>query len=40
MLYVGVDAATTMSQITVMDESGKVLKRKRVSSTRQGVHEV
>lgn len=40
MLYVGVDAATKESQITVMDERGKVLQRKRVPSTRQGVHEV
>jgi len=40
MLYVGVDAATKESQITVMDERGKVLQRKRVLSSRQGVHEV
>lgn len=40
MLYIGVDAATRESQITVMDETGKVLQRKRVPSSRQGMHEV
>ena len=39
MLYVGVDAHKETSQITVMDESGKVLKRKRVKSSREGVQE-
>ena len=39
MLYVGVDAAVKESQITVMDEAGNVLKRKRVPSSREGIHE-
>lgn len=39
MLYVGVDAATKESQITVMDETGKVLKRQRVPSSRAGLHD-
>jgi transposase len=33
MLYVGVDAHKTTAQITVMDEAGKVVKRKRVPSS-------
>ena len=37
MLYVGVDAHQEMSQITVMDESGQVVKRARVRSSRKGV---
>jgi transposase len=36
VLFVGVDAHKTTSQITVMDESGKVLKRQRVPSTPAG----
>lgn len=39
MLYVGVDAALKESQITVMDEQGKVLKRQRVPSSRDGIHD-
>lgn len=39
MLYVGVDVATKESQITVMDETGQVLKRKRVPSSREGIQE-
>lgn len=38
MLYVGVDAAKAESQITVMDETGKILKRQRVVSSRTGIH--
>ena len=37
MLYVGVDAHKKTSHFTVMDESGKVLKRKNVTSDREGV---
>jgi len=37
MLYVGVDAHRSSSQITVVDERGHVLKRKRVPSTGAGV---
>jgi len=39
MLYVGVDAHKEMSQITVMDKTGKVLKRQRVTSSPEGVRE-
>lgn len=39
MLYVGVDVAVKESQITVMDETGKILKRRRVPSSRDGLHE-
>lgn len=39
MLYVGVDAHKKESQITVMDESGKIVKRTRVKSTREGVNQ-
>jgi len=34
MLYVGVDAHSETSWITVMDEKGKVLKRREISSSR------
>lgn len=37
MLYVGVDAHSRTSWITVMDEKGKVLKRKEIDSCRQAV---
>jgi transposase len=37
MLYVGVDAHKRVTQMTVMDESGAVVKRKRVPSTREGI---
>ena len=36
MFFVGVDAHKNTSQITVMDDSGKVLTRRRVSSSRAG----
>ena len=39
MLYVGVDVAVKESQITVMDEMGHILKRKRVPSTREGIQD-
>jgi transposase len=39
MLFVGVDAHKRTSQITVMNEAGKVLRRKSVRSTREGFHE-
>lgn len=39
MLYAGVDAHKTTSQITVMDEKGNVVKRKRVPSSPAGLHE-
>ena len=37
MLQVGVDAHKEMSQVTVMDQSGHVLKRRGISSTGEGV---
>jgi hypothetical protein len=36
MLFVGVDAHKSTSQITVMNEAGVILSRKRVNSTREG----
>lgn len=39
MLYVGVDAHKAHSQMTVMDETGKITERRRVSSSREGVLE-
>jgi transposase len=39
MLYVGVDAHKAHSQMTVMDQTGKILKRRRVASSREGVLE-
>ena len=39
MLYVGVDAHKASSQVTVMDESGKVVKRKSIKTSRAGVRE-
>jgi hypothetical protein len=39
MLYIGVDAHKAMSQITVMDGSGKVLKRRRVPSSLTGIRD-
>lgn len=39
MLYVGVDVHKATSQITVMDEAGKVVKRKRVPTSPLGVIE-
>ena len=37
MLYVGVDAHKAHSQMTVMDETGKVLERRRAQSSRDGM---
>jgi predicted NBD/HSP70 family sugar kinase len=37
MLYVGVDAHKTHSQMTVIDETRKVLDRRRVASSREGM---
>ena len=39
MLYVGVDAHKSTSQITVMNEAGVILGRKRVHSTSEGFKE-
>jgi transposase len=39
MLYVGVDAHKSTSQITVMNEAGMILQRKRVESTSKGFKE-
>jgi transposase len=39
MLYVGVDAHKSTSQITVMNEAGVILSRKRVHSTCEGFKE-
>lgn len=40
MLYVGVDAHKKTSHVTVMDGTGKVLRRKRVHSSPSGLQEV
>ncbi len=37
MLYVGVDAHSKTSWITVMDEKGKILKREQINSCRKDV---
>ncbi len=37
MRYVGVDAHKTTAQITVMDETGKIIERKRIDSSSAGV---
>jgi transposase len=39
MLYVGVEAHKSTSQITVMNEAGVILQRKRVDSTSKGFKE-
>ncbi len=39
MLYVGVDAHKSTSQITVMTEAGVILRRKGVHNTREGYKE-
>lgn len=39
MLYAGVDAHKSTSQITVMNEAGVILRRKRVHSTSKGFKE-
>jgi transposase len=38
MLYVGVDAHKVTTQVTVMDETGKVIKRKRIESSEAGIN--
>ena len=40
MHYVGVDAPQTSSHITIMDETGGILKRKQVPSSPTGLHQV
>jgi len=37
VLYSGVDAHRTATHITIMDDAGKVLTRKRVSSSPDGL---
>ena len=37
MLYVGVDAHSKTSWITVMDEKGKILKREQISTSQKDV---
>lgn len=39
MLYAGVDAHRSSAHVTVMDETGKILRRKRVSSSPEGLRE-
>lgn len=39
MLYVGVDAHKSTSQITVMNEAGVILRRERVHTTSEGSRE-
>src|SRR5579872_3634371 len=39
MLYVGVDAHKATAHITVVDESGAVLRRRQISSSGAAVHE-
>jgi hypothetical protein len=39
MLNVGVDAHKSTSQITVMNQAGAILRRKRVHSTSEGFKE-
>jgi transposase len=40
MLYVGVDAHRRVAQITVMNSTGTVLRRARISSSQEALHEV
>jgi hypothetical protein len=40
VLYAGVDAHRTAAHITIMDGTGKVLMRKRVSSSRDGLRSI
>lgn len=40
MLYVGVDAHRSTSHITVMDETGRILRRKQVPSSPIGLRQV
>lgn len=40
MLYVGVDAHKTTAQVTIMDETGKVITRKRIESSPAAVNAV
>jgi hypothetical protein len=39
MLYVGVDAHKAPSPMTVIDETGTVLERRRTASSREGMLE-
>jgi transposase len=39
VLYVGVDAHKVQSHLTVMDNTGKVIARKRIASSRDALHE-
>ena len=39
MLYVGVDAHSETSWITVMNQKGKILKKKEIASSRDAVQE-
>lgn len=40
MLYVGVDAHKATTQVTIVDETGKIIKRKRIESSQAGVQAV
>ncbi len=40
MLYVGVDAHKTNSQVTVVDRDGRILKRKQVRTSAEGFRDV
>ena len=37
MLYIGVDAHSKTSWITIMDEKGKIVKREQINSSRKDV---
>jgi len=39
VLYAGVDTHRSSTHVTVMDESGNILRRRRVSSSREGLRE-
>jgi transposase len=39
VLYAGVDAHRSSAHVTVMDETGKILRRTQVSSSPKGLHE-
>lgn len=40
MLYAGVDAHRTVTHVTIVDEAGKILARKRVATTPEGLRTV
>ena len=40
MLYAGVDAHRTRTHVTVMDDAGKILTRKHVASSPEGLRTV